>query len=138
MRKIIISAILTFSLSSLGGCTIDLAAIEAEADAVVRAIQTGARIADAALTRLSDSVCGSMVQVNFEAQRLNAEIKPVTGSKADAALKRANAALAATSTYCAQYQTMSGSGLVSKYVAIVKASKAAKVALADAKVITGL
>lgn len=102
MRKIIIF-ILALSAS---GCTVaDIKANEDKANAILKAVQNGARVAASVVKEGIDSVCANAADVNFVANGVRAGIGTQSGANTSQNLKNLDTAMATLGDVCARAAT---------------------------------
>lgn len=99
MRKII----LALFVLSLAGCTVaDIKANEDKANAILKAVQNGARVAASVVKEGIDSVCANAVDVNFVANGVRVGIGTQSGPNTGQNLKNLNTAMATLGDVCAR------------------------------------
>lgn len=94
--------ILAVSLTlSIAGCTMaDIKANEDKANAILKAVQNGARVAASVVKEGIDSVCANAADVNFVANGVRAGIGTQSGPNTDKNLANLNTAMATLSDVC--------------------------------------
>lgn len=100
MRNIILPSILALSLV---GCTVaDIKANEDKANAILKAVQNGARVAASVVKEGIDSVCANAADVNFVANGVRTGIGMQSGANSSQNLNNLNTAMATLSDVCAR------------------------------------
>lgn len=98
MRIIIIAATL-----ALSGCTAaDIRANEDKANAILKAVQNGARVAASVVKEGIDSVCANAADVNFVANGVRTGLGTQSGANTNQNLANLNTAMATLSDVCAR------------------------------------
>lgn len=88
---------------SLGACTMaDIKANEDKANAILRAVQNGARVAASVVKEGIDSVCANAADVNFVANGVRAGIGTQSGPNTNQNLRNLNTAMATLNDVCAR------------------------------------
>lgn len=100
MKKIIGLGILTLSIT---GCTLaDIKANEDKASAILKAIQSGARVAASVVKEGIDSLCANSADVNFIANEVRGGIGQQSGPKTKENLRNLDTAMVTLSAVCAR------------------------------------
>lgn len=96
--------ILPISLAlSVAGCTAaDIRANEDKANAILKAVQNGARVAASVVKEGIDSVCANAADVNFVANGVRAGFGTQSGANTNQNLANLNTAMATLSDVCAR------------------------------------
>lgn len=99
MRVILIAAVAL----STASCTIaDIKANEDKANAILKAVQNGARVAASVVKEGIDSVCANATDVNFVANGVRSGIGMQSGPKTKENLRNLDTAMATMADVCAR------------------------------------
>lgn len=95
-------SILAISLAlSIAGCTAaDIRANEDKANAILKAVQNGARVAASVVKEGIDSVCANAADVNFVANGVRTGLGTQSGPNTDKNLANLNTAMATLNDVC--------------------------------------
>lgn len=100
MKRIILAILIA---ASTAACTqSDIKANEDKANAILKAIQNGARVAASVVKEGIDSVCANATDVNFVANGVRAGIGTQSGANTDQNLRNLNTAMATLNDVCAR------------------------------------
>jgi hypothetical protein len=100
VRNIILALCLTLSAA---GCTqADIKANEDKANAILKAVQNGARVAASVVKEGIDSVCANAGDVNFVANGVRTGISTQSGPNTSKNLRNLDTAMATLSDVCAR------------------------------------
>lgn len=103
MRSILNRSAAALVALSLGACTMaDIKANEDKANAILKAVQNGARVATSVVKEGIDSVCANAADVNFVAHGVRAGIGTQSGPNTDKNLANLNTAMATLSDVCSR------------------------------------
>lgn len=98
MRNIILPVSLALFLA---GCTVaDIKANEDKANAILKAVQNGARVAASVVKEGIDSVCANAADVNFVANGVRTGLGTQSGANTNQNLANLNTAMATLSDVC--------------------------------------
>jgi len=100
MRSILLALCLALSAA---GCTMsDIKANEDKANAILKAVQNGARVASSVVKEGVDSVCANAADVNFVANGVRGALGTQSGGNTDQNLKNLDTAMATLGDVCAR------------------------------------
>lgn len=100
MRNIILA--ISLALSVVGCTQADIKANEDKANAILKAVQNGARVAASVVKEGIDSVCANAADVNFVANGVRTGISTQSGPNTSQNLRNLDTAMATLSDVCAR------------------------------------